>query len=431
MSNGRKIVKLKARQVLDSKGRPVAEVDVIIESGVIGRAGASTGTSVGKNESFVLRDGDPSLFSGLSVFKAIKNIETVIAPALIGMDVTEQEKIDRTMIEIDGTRYKTRLGGNAIYAVSVAAARAAAAAVNQPLYQYMAFDEIKHIFAPAYNMINSGTYGDNTLAFQEFIVIPRGVSTVFDGVRIGVEIFYKLGEIIKKHQSGRPPIMGNYCGYGAPSEDPFELFDMMTEAAAQLGYKGKYCFSLDCASSEIYNEQEDAYLYRGKYISRNELISLLAKLANKYPIGFIEDALHEEDFEGFKLANEQINAVIIGDDFLCSSFDRAKKAVEMGAAKGMILKPNQAGTLTEALETVKFMKEHNLLIVASGRAGGVLDDPIAELAVALGVPILKVGAPRSGERTISNNFALRTEEELNGKTTMFDITTLPGFKRLK
>lgn len=427
--DGSRIARLKARQVLDSKGRPVIEVDVITEGGVMGRAGASTGTSVGKNESFVLRDNDPNCFNGLSVYKAIENVEKKIAPALIGMDVTNIESIDRRMIELDGTRYKSNLGGNAIYACSVAAARAGAACKGIPLYQFLATDEIKTIYTPAYNMINGGKYGEVTLAFQEFIVIPKGVSTVTEGYRIGVEIFMRLGEIIKKYQGGKPAVMGNYSGYGAPTDDPFELFDMLEYAASSLGYQDKYCFAMDCAASEIYDEEKNAYMYRGKYISREELISLLVKLEGRYHIGFIEDALQEEDFEGFKIANQSIKCNIIGDDFLCSSIDRARKAIEIGAASGMILKPNQVGTLTEALETVKYMKENNMLVVASGRAGGVLDDPNAELAVAVGAPLMKTGAPRSGERTLFTNTALRIEEELQGKARMYDVTTLPRFCR--
>ena len=423
-----KIVDIKARQVLDSKGRPVVEVDVITENGVLGRSGASTGTSVGKNESFVLRDGDASLFGGISVFKAVQNIEEIIKPALIGTDVTEQEKIDRTMIELDGTRYKTKLGGNTIYAVSCAAARAGAKSVGKELWEYMAPQSPKTVYTPAYNMINGGTYGKNTLAFQEFLVIPKGVDTFYEGSRIGVEIFYKMAEIIKKY-TGKPAMMGNYSGYGAPSEDPFTILDMLTEAAESLGYKDHVIFSMDCASSEIYDEKQDGYLYRGKYISREELIDLLAEIARRYPIGFIEDALQEEDFEGFAMAQKKINAVLIGDDFICSSVDRAQKAFEMNSISGMILKPNQAGTLTEAIETVRYMKERDLLVVGSGRAGGVLEDPIGELAVALGVPLMKTGAPRSGERTIFTNTALRIEEKLKGEKTMTDVTKIRGFER--
>lgn len=423
-----KIKSIKARQVLDSKGRPVAEVDILTEDGHLGRAGASTGSSVGANESFVLRDGDLKLFGGLSVYKAIGNIENVIAPALIGMDVRDQAAIDHRMIQLDGTRYKTKLGGNAIFAVSVAAARAAAAVKGQPLYRAMATGDIRAMFTPASNVINGGTYIDKTLAFQEFMIVPYGVRTVNEAVRIIVEVFQRLGEVIKKN-NGRTANMGNYSGYGAPSDDPFEVFGMMAQAVAELGYQHNVCYAIDCASSEFYNQQEGAYLYRGRLVDRHEIIKVLAALADKYPIAFIEDALEEEDFEGFKLANEQINAVIIGDDFLCTSMDRAKKAVEMGAAKGMIFKPNQAGTLTEALETARYMMGQGLLVVPSGRAGGVLDSPEKEIGLALGCCMVKSGAPRSGTRTEGLNFAMRTAEEL--AIPMTDVRSLPYFKHLR
>jgi len=424
-----KIRHIKARQVLDGNGRPVPEVDIITEDGYLGRAGASTGTSVGKNESYVMRDGDPNLFGGLSVYKAIDNIEKVIAPALLGIDVQDQEKIDRTMIELDGTRYKTRLGGNAIYAVSVAAMRAAAAANGKPLFLYLAGEKkIEYIFTPTSNVVNGGIYNDKTLAFQEFMIMPHGVSTGFEAIRIIVEVFQRLGQIIKKI-NGRSANMGNYSGYGAPSDDPFEVFEMMAAAVEELGYKKNVVYAIDCASSEFYDEEAGGYKYRGEIVSRDKIIDVLAALAEKYPIAFIEDALQEEDFEGFKLASQRINSVLIGDDFLCTSLDRAKKAVGMGATRGMIFKPNQAGTITEAMETAHYMIEQGMLVVPSGRAGGVLDSPEKEIGLALGCPLTKTGAPRSASRTAGMNFLARTSEEL--KIPITNVMNLSCFKHLR
>lgn len=420
---------VKARQLLDSKGRPVVEVDIITADGNMGRAGASTGTSVGANESYVLRDNDPHIYGGLSVNKAIENVIQKIRPALIGMDCTNQAAIDNRMIDLDGTQYLSHLGGNAVYACSIAAARAGALCKGVPLYKHLALGEIKSIFAPAYNMINGGTYGGKTLPIQECLVIPRNVEKFSDGVRICVEIFMKLGEIIRKHQGGRAPVMGNYCGYGAPSDDIFELFGMITEAVDALNYRNYCWFSIDCAASEFYDKKENAYLYQGKLISRDELIKIYADLAKQFPIGFIEDALDEEDFEGFAIASNAIDATLIGDDFLCTNIERIKKAVNMGSIKGMIMKPNQVGTITKALEAVKYMQENNMLVVGSGRAGGVIDDPVAEIAVAVGAPIMKTGAPRSGERTIFTNYGLRLEEELVGSATIANIKDIPGFIR--
>jgi len=422
------IQKVVARQVLDSNGRPVVEVDIRTEGGQLGRAGASTGTSVGANESYVLRDKDSQLYGGLSVFKAVQNVQSVIAPALIGMDVLDQEAVDRKMIELDGTRYKTCLGGNAIYATSVAVARAACAVKNEPLYKLVAKDEIKHIFALSSNVVNGGTYIDKTLAFQEFMMLPYGVQTVNEAVRIIVETFMHLGDVIKK-ANGRKANMGNYSGYGAPSDDPFEVFEMVLQAAGDLGYAKNICFALDCAASEFYDEKEDAYLYRGKLVDRSEIIKVLVGLCEKFPMAFIEDGLQEEDFEGFKLLSEKANTIVIGDDFLCTSMDRAQKAVEMGAARGMIFKPNQAGTLTEALETAHYMIDRGMLVVPSGRAGGVLDSPEKELGLGLGCILTKSGAPRSGTRTAGFNFAIRAAEELD--IPIVDVSRHPMFSHLK
>lgn len=419
-----------ARQVLDSKGRPVVEAEIVTETGIVGRSGASTGTSVGANESYVLRDGDEALFKGLSVYKAVDNVKNIIAPALQGMDVLNQRAIDQVMIDLDGTRNKTNLGGNAIYAVSCAVARTASLVSGKELWEYFADEKPERIFAPAYNMVNGGTYGDKTLDFQEFLVIPKNVNTFYEGSKIGVEVFYEMGEVIKR-RTGKLAVMGNYSGYGAPSNDPFEIFDMLIEAVNELGYKDKVIFSLDCAASELYDKEKDAYKFKGEYISRDELIAVLAKLADKYPIGFIEDALQEEDFEGYAKASKEIDAVLIGDDFICSSVDRAEKAISMNAIRGMIFKPNQAGTLSEAIDTVRLMQSKGMLVVASGRAGGVYEDPNAELAIALGVPLMKTGAPRSGERVAFTNTGLRVEEKLTGKRTMADPLSIAGFERLK
>ena len=423
-----KITEVKARQVLDCKGRPVAEVDVVTESGFLGRAGASTGSSVGANESFVLRDGDPGVYGGMSVYKAIANIREVLAPAILGMDVQDQEAIDRKMIALDGTRYKTNLGGNAIYAVSVAVAKAAAAENHLPIYRNLAAGPIPYLMSPSSNVINGGTYYGKTQAFQEFMILPHGVDTVEESVHMIVETFYHLGELVQKYNGGKPA-MGNYSGWGAPSDDPFEVMDLIARAVDDLGFSGHMAYALDCASSEYYDEEKGLYRWRGDYVDRDFIIGQLEGLAERYPIAFIEDALWEEDFEGFALAGRKVNTVIVGDDFLCTSLDRAEKAVEMGAARGMIFKPNQAGTLTEAIETARYMMDKGLLVIPSGRAGGTLDSPEKEIAVALGAWVTKTGAPRSGSRTNGFNFLLRVSEELGVKQT--NIMELPIFAHLK
>ena len=421
-----RIKHIRARQVLDNNGRPVAEVDVYTHGGHMGRAGASTGTSVGANEAFVLRDNDPKIFAGLSVYKAIDNIEKILAPALIGMDVLDQQAIDHTMIALDGTRYKTNLGGNAMYALSIAAARAAAAVKGLPLHLSMAKSPPSYVFAPTANVINGGSVQGKTLNFQEFMIMPYGISDPGQGTRIICEVFIRLGDVIKKEtgQAG----MGSYSGYGVPTDDPGAALDMISEAVAQLGYQRHVCYALDCAASEFYVPDEGAYRYRGRLISREELLQVLAGLADKYPMAFIEDPLEEEDFVGYRAACKQLNTLVLGDDILCTSLDRTRKACEMESIHGMVFKPNQAGTLTEAVEAAGYMLDRGMPVVASGRAGGTADAPERELAVALGIPLAKNGAPR-GTRVNGYNYMLRTAEDLG--VPMADISKLQCFSHLK
>lgn len=422
-----KIRQVVARQVLDSNGRPVVETDIITEWGYMGRAGASTGTSVGANESYVMRDGRPDFWGGLSVMKAVENVEKFIAPALVGMNVHDQEAIDRRMIELDGTRYKTKLGGNAVFATSVAAAYASAAENHRHVYENVAEQPIRYIMSPSANVINGGTYNGRTMPWQEFMVLPHGMTDVNESIRMIVEIFYHLGDVLKKYNNGRP-VMGNYSGWGAPSDDPYEVMGILAEAVADLGYTEHIAYALDCASSEYYDQEKGLYRWRGDLVDRDFVIGQLAGLADRYPIAFVEDALQEEDFEGFKLASQRINSVVIGDDFLCTSLDRAKKAVEMGAARGMIFKPNQAGTITEALETARYMMDQGLLVVPSSRAGGTLDSPEKELGLALGVWAVKTGAPREGTRVHGFNFLMHADHELH--VPMTNIMDLPVFAHL-
>ncbi len=423
----KKIKNVKARQVLDSKGRPVVEVDIVTEGGHLGRAGASTGSSVGKNESYVLRDNDPDFFGGLSVRKAVDNVNFIIAPEIIGMNVEDQVAIDKKMIELDGTKYKSILGGNAIYATSVAVAYAAAAQNKEPLYQYIAKKPIEYVFSLAANVVNGGIYGKDILAFQEFMIIPHSIDSAAESTRIIVEVFQRLERIIMKYNGYVH--MGNYSGYGAPSDDPFVVMEMIYEAVKSLGYEQNVVYGLDCASSEFYNVKKGLYEYRDELVDSSELINVVANLCDEFPIAFVEDVLQEEDFEGYAIANKRLNSVVIGDDFLCTSLDRVARAVEMNATRGMIFKPNQAGTITEALAAADYLLERGMLVIPSGRAGGTLDSPDKKIGLALGCYCVKAGAPRSGSRTASYNFAIRTEEELN--VPMINIVELPIFDHLK
>ncbi|MBO6158922.1 MAG: phosphopyruvate hydratase [Firmicutes bacterium] len=417
-----RITAIKGRQILDSKGRPTIEADVYVNDRLMGRATASTGTSVGSHEALVLRDNDKNLFGGLSVYKAIDNVKTMLEPELIGMDVSDLAAIDRRMCELDGTENKTRIGGNAIYAVSLAAARAGAAAANMPLYQFINKGQIpEKIFVPSLNMLNGGKYNGLHMTFQEFMVAPYGAASFTDAIRIAVEIFMHMGEKIREFQDGRAALIGNYQGWAAFSDDPYVTLQLIHETVKDLGYQDKVCYALDCANSDNYDKESKKYRYKGDWATREELISDLAAITEDFPILFIEDGLDEDDFEGFAYASSKLNTIIVGDDFLCTNKKRLEKALEMHACRGMIFKPNQVGTVTEALEAVKILQERDLYAIPSGRAGGAVDDPTPEIAFGFSAPVIKTGAPRSGERTNAINTMMRIEEELEGKTVLYDL----------
>ena len=404
-----KIKAVRARQIIDCKCRPMVEVDVVTDDGYIGTGAAPTGSSVGMYESCVLRDGDPNEYNGMSVHKAVDNVNNIIAPRLIGMDVTDQAAIDQAMIDLDGTPDKHVLGGNAIYSVSVAAYRAAAASVRKELYEYIAEDGIKTVPIPSFNVINGGTNAGIKQAFNEFIVMPYNADDIEQAVEIAVKVFQELGNVIRAY-TGATPLVGGSYGWCAPSEDPEVCLDLIAKAIDNCGYTGKCAFALDCASSEMYTEGKGYYL-NGKYLTSAELVAYAKKLTEKYNFVFIEDLLDENDWEGYKLAHQEITRTfIIADDFTVSNKERIVKAHENNSIDGFILKPNQVGTITEAMEAHKYAEQHGLFSITSGRSGGVVGDVVMDLAVGLQIPFMKNGCPRSGERIEKLNFLMRAKD---------------------
>lgn len=405
--SGTKINNIIARQLVDCKCRPMVEVDVITESGIFGRGSAPTGSSVGMHEAFILRDNDPSDYNGMSVHNAVRKVEDVIRPALTGMDVTDQRAIDKKMIALDGTPNKSNLGGNVIYSTSIACLRAAANADGVTAYRYLSGEDIKTIPIPSFNMINGGRYGDIILAFNEFIVVPYKAADINEAVHIGISVFEKLKDVLAAY-SGKEPVVGRSYGWAAPSDDPEIVLSLLQKAVAACGYQDKVAFALDCASSEMYDKKSNSYLLKGKRVSSDELIDYAKGLTEKFPLLFIEDLLDEDDWKGFSAAVSQIErSIIIGDDFMVTNLERIRRAFDQKAIQGFILKPNQVGTITEALDAYDFARQHRLVTVPSGRAGGVTDDIIMDLAVGLQVPFIKNGAPRSGERIDKLNFLMR------------------------
>lgn len=417
-----KISEIKAREILDSKGRPTVEVDVWTTDGLMGRGAAPCGTSVGRHEAFVLRDGG-NRFGGLGVQKAVQNVREVISPALLGRNVLEQRTIDGLMIELDGTPNKSRLGANAIYSVSIAVARAAASSLGIPLYRYLGRADVNILPIPMFNMINGGPYSDTNVEFQEFIVVPFVAERYSEALRMGVEVFALVGETIKKRYGERSLHPGHSAGYAAPVNDPVEIIETLLEAVETAGYGGMFKVGLDCAASHFYDRDHGCYTFRGRETGRDEIIHFLESLVQSYGVFMIEDPLDEDDFEGYAEITRRLNILISGDDLFVSNIERLKKGVAVGAGNAMVLKPNMIGTISEALDAVDYARKHGYWIIPSGRAGGVADDPIPEIGVAIGAPLAKFGAPRTAERIAKQNCLLRIEEELgeSARLSTWDI----------
>ncbi|MFF2315282.1 phosphopyruvate hydratase [Arthrobacter sp. NPDC058097] len=401
-----------ARQILDCKARPMVEVTVKTSEGITTRGAAPTGQSVGMHESFVLRDGNPNEYHGQGVRKAVDNVNNVISPALLGMDIEDQSAIDKAMLALDGTAQKSVLGGNAIYSTSIAALRAGAATAGRPVFEHIARGPLATVPVPSFNVVNGGRYGKVYQAFNEFLIMPYKAQTIDEAVEIGVEIFERLGKVLEKYV-GSPPVVAKSYGYAAPSSDPRVVLELVQEAIDGTGHGKKVAFALDCASSETYDPATRTYELNGSRVSSSELISYTRQLTEQFDFVFIEDLLDENDWEGFTEAVREIKrSIILGDDLIVTNPAFLERAIQQHAVDGFILKPNQVGTITEALQTFDTAVENGLLAVPSGRSGGVIDDVVMDLSVGLQVPFQKNGAPRSGERIEKLNFLMRAADSI-------------------
>ncbi len=416
-----------ARQIFDSKDRPIIEVDVITEGGVLGRGSASTGTSVGMYEAVVMTDNNPACFNGQSVYNAIHNVNRLIGPAIIGMDVTDQKGIDERMIALDGTPNKSYLGGNAIYAVSIACLKAAARSVNLPVYKYLAGGELKTLPIPTFNSINGGKYGDFWMGIQEFTFCPYKADSMAEAVEIAMRVFGMIGKVITEYQKGAPARVGHYYGWQPPTEDPEVTMELLHEAVRRCGYEEKVAYALDCAASEIYSDESKTYYLNGKHLTTDDMIAFGRRISEKYNFLYIEDLLDENDWSGYKKAMKEIKrTILIGDDFIVTNKERLKRAYEEEAIGGFIFKPNQIGTITESLQTHEFARTHGMITVPSQRGGGVIDDIVMDLCLAMQVPAVKNSAPRSGERIYACNMLYRAADE-NPHARLFDYSSLQRF----
>lgn len=423
MNKNKKIKAVHARQIVDCKCRPCVETDVITEDGVIGTGSAPTGSSVGMYESFVLRDLDPSDYHGMSVHKAVRNVNEIIAPALRGMDVMDQRAIDNRMIELDGTPLKEKLGGNAIYSVSVAVLRAMAASLRKPVYACISEGKIDTVPVPSFNVINGGRYGHLTQAFNEFIIVPYAAETIDQAVEMGIAVFQELHGVLTDYL-GYPPITAPSYGYQAPSEDPEICLSLIERAIRNCHYEGQVTFAIDGAASEMYDKKTWTYQLKGRSVSSEEMIDYINELTKRFPFLFLEDMLDENDWDGWQRLHKQVfRSNIIGDDFIVTNRSRLEKAYRSNALDGFILKPNQVGTITEAMDTYEYATDHDLLAITSGRSGGVIGDIVMDLAVGLQIGFIKNGAPRSGERIDKLNFLLKAADQ-NAPCGLADIRPL-------
>ena len=412
------IVKTAAREILDSRGNPTVEVDIILDDGTLGRAAVPSGASTGRHEACELRDGDPKRYLGKGVTKALSNVTEIIGPKIKGMDPSEQENIDKFMIELDGTENKSNLGANAILGVSIAIARAAASTLNKPLYSYIGDNDDYIIPVPMMNIINGGEHADNNLDLQEFMIMPVGTDCFKDALRIGAEVFHSLKKILSAR--GYNTNVGDEGGFAPELKCNEEALETIMEAINKAGYEpGKdVLLALDTAANEVYKE--------GKYVLKAEadpeksiegMISFYENLISNYPIYSIEDGLAEDDWDGWKALTEKLgNRVqLVGDDLFVTNINRFKKGIELGITNSILIKLNQIGTLTETIQTIEMAKSNGYTTVISHRSGETEDTIISDVAVATNAGQIKAGSLSRTDRVCKYNQLLRIEEELGDK----------------
>ena len=421
---------IKARQILDSRGNPTVEVDVFTDSGAMGRAAVPSGASTGEHEAVELRDGGAE-FLGKGVEKAVENVREIIAPEIIGLPVTQQNLIDQIMIEADGTKNKGKLGANAILGVSLAVARAAAAHLRMPLYKYVGGVNANTLPVPMMNVINGGSHSDAPIAFQEFMIMPVKADSFSHALRKGTEIFHHLKSILKSR--GLSTAVGDEGGFAPTFKGTEDALDTLLQAIEKAGYRpgDDIMLALDCASSEFY--KDGVYDYRkfegegGAFRTREEQVSYLAELTQKYPIISIEDGMQEDDWEGWKLLTDKIGdrVQLVGDDLFVTNVERLSQGIKQGVANSILVKVNQIGSLSETMAAVQMAQHNKYTSVMSHRSGETEDSTIADLAVAMNCGQIKTGSASRSDRMAKYNQLLRIEEAL-GETAIF-----PGMDAFK
>ncbi|MGC4020672.1 MAG: phosphopyruvate hydratase [Cyclobacteriaceae bacterium] len=412
-----------ARQILDSRGNPTIEVDVFTESGAFGRAAVPSGASTGTHEAVELRDGDKKVFLGKGVLKAVDNVNTKIAAEVVGLSVFDQNLVDQVMIELDGTTNKGKLGANAILGTSLAVARAAAMEAGQSLYRYVGGVNANTLPVPMMNILNGGSHADNSIDFQEFMVMPVKADTFSQSLRMGVEVFHSLKKVL--HDGGFSTNVGDEGGFAPNIKSNEEAIEVVLKAIEKAGFKpGVDIFiAMDAASSEFYDSKTKTYHFKksdGKKLKSEEMVEYWAKWVKKYPIISIEDGMAEEDWTGWKKLTDKVKdkVQLVGDDLFVTNVEFLKKGIDMGVANSILVKVNQIGSLTETINAVNLAKKNSYKSIMSHRSGETEDSTIADLAVALNTGQIKTGSASRSDRMAKYNQLLRIEEEL-GETAYF------------
>ena len=427
------IVEIRGREVIDSRGNPTVEVDVHLEGGAIGRAAVPSGASTGEHEAVELRDGDKSRYLGKGVLQAVENVNAKLAPALLGYCATEQASIDATMIALDGTSTKKNLGANAILGVSLAVAKAAASQLGIPLYKYLGGPNAKVLPVPMMNIINGGAHSDAPIDFQEFMIVPIGAPTFRESIRYGAEVFHALKKVL--HDRGLSTAVGDEGGFAPKLDGAEDALEVIAKAVKKAGYKlgEDIAIALDVASSEFYDKEKNAYVFKksDKSVkSAEELVAYYAGLQKNFPIISIEDGCAENDWAGWKVLTEKLGKTtqLVGDDLFVTNVDFLSKGIKKGVANSILVKVNQIGTLTETFDAVELAQENGYTAVLSHRSGETEDSTIADLAVATNCGQIKTGSMSRSDRIAKYNQLLRIEEEL-GDDAVYGVSKLKVLRK--
>jgi enolase len=417
------IIEVRARQILDSRGNPTVEVDVLTDEGALGRAAVPSGASTGIHEAVELRDNDKKKYVGKGVLKAVKNVNDLIAKSITGFDITAQAEIDQIMIDLDGTPNKSKLGANAILAVSMAVAKAAAEEANLPLYRYIGGTNARTLPMPMMNILNGGAHADNKIDFQEFMIMPVGAPSFSEGLRWGVEIFHQLKSVLKKR--GYSTNVGDEGGFAPNIQSNEEAIETVLESIQAAGYKtgSQIAIAMDAANSELWNAKKKKYVFHkssGKEMSSDQLVKYWESWVKKYPIVSIEDGMAEDDWAGWKNLTETIGdkCQLVGDDLFVTNVTRIQTGIDKKIANGLLVKVNQIGTLTETINAVSLAQHNGYNTIMSHRSGETEDTTIADLAVALNCGQIKTGSASRTDRMAKYNQLIRIEEQL-GETGIF------------